>query len=134
MSDSIRARFAGKVCVIAGAGGVIAQAVAARLSGEGAILVGIDRVPLGPAPTVVAVVTSSTDPSTPLTARNQQHATTGTTREASASERCSDQCKNMDVRYPHSRRSCATMSSPVLPGLEPQSRIPGKDRRNNEQV
>ena len=28
----------------------------------------------------------------------------------------------------------AAVSSPVLPGLGPQSRIPGKDRRNSEQV
>jgi NAD(P)-dependent dehydrogenase (short-subunit alcohol dehydrogenase family) len=44
VSTPIQTRMAGKVCVIAGAGGVIAEAVAARLEAEGAIVIGIDRV------------------------------------------------------------------------------------------
>ena len=40
-----RGRLAGKVCVIAGAGGHLGQGVAARLSAEGAVVAGIDINP-----------------------------------------------------------------------------------------
>lgn len=43
-STSSHGRLAGKVCVIAGAAGAIGEAVAKRLTGEGAIVVGIDRL------------------------------------------------------------------------------------------
>jgi NAD(P)-dependent dehydrogenase (short-subunit alcohol dehydrogenase family) len=43
--DRSGGRLAGRVCVIAGAGGAIGEAVAARLAAEGGVVVGIDRKP-----------------------------------------------------------------------------------------
>ena len=40
------ARLEGRTCVIAGAGGAIGTAVAARFEGEGAQVIGIDRQPV----------------------------------------------------------------------------------------
>ena len=48
-------RLSGRICVIAGAGGAIGGAVAARLTAEGGQVIGIDRQPLDvPFPVVVA--------------------------------------------------------------------------------
>jgi NAD(P)-dependent dehydrogenase (short-subunit alcohol dehydrogenase family) len=43
-SDSTNQRFAGRVCVVAGAASVIGEAVAHRFSREGGLVVGVDRV------------------------------------------------------------------------------------------
>jgi len=41
--DSNCRRLTGKVCVVAGAASAIGQAVARRLTGEGAVVVSVDR-------------------------------------------------------------------------------------------
>ncbi|MFD7907920.1 MULTISPECIES: SDR family NAD(P)-dependent oxidoreductase [unclassified Kitasatospora] len=55
-------RLSGRICVIAGAGGAIAGAVAARLTAEGGRVIGIDRRPLDvPFPVVAADLRSEAE-------------------------------------------------------------------------